>query len=85
MKKSIAVGLVTAAVEGRKHLMRPSGKRIRSPKVCATSNCEPVCIFEDDEKRNYWCLDFTDPHAKAGWEWIQDLNETDDSPALEYF
>ena len=46
---------------------------------------EPACVFEDDDKKNYWCLDFTDPHAKCGWEWLQELSETDDSPAREYF
>ena len=49
MKKSIAIGLLTAA-EARKHLMKPSGKRVRSPKVLG--NCEPACIFEDDDMRN---------------------------------
>ena len=82
MKKSIAIGLLTAA-EARKHLMKSNGQRVRSPKVLG--NCEPACIFEDDDKKNYWCLNFTDPHCKLGWEWLQELSETDDSPAREYF
>ena len=85
MKKAIAVGLISAAVESRKQLVKPSGKRINNPKVEATSkNCDPACLFEDDDKKNYWCLDFTDPHVKMGWEWLQDFAETDDSPAREY-
>lgn len=83
MKKTLsALGLLTAA-EGRKHLVKPSGKRIRQPRV--RGDCEPACIFEDEGQRNYWCLDFDDPHCKLGWEWVQELNETDDSPAREYF
>ena len=85
MKKSLVIGLVSAAVEGRKHLVRPSGRRITNPpKVCDDETCDPVCIFEDEDKKNYWCLDFKTPHSKIGWEWVQDLNETDDSPAKEY-
>ena len=67
MKKSLILGLL-GAVEARKHLVKPSGKKVTSPKVLG--NCEPACIFEDDAKRNYWCFDFTDPHSKLGWEWL---------------
>ena len=82
MKKSACLGLI-AAVEARKHLVTPSGKRIKEPLVGDV--CDPVCIFEDEAKTNYWCLEFTDPHSKMGWEWLQSLTETSDTPAKEYF
>ena len=74
MKTSVILGLL-GAVEARKHLTKVNGKRIRSPRV--EGSCEPACIFEDSDKRNYWCFDFTEPHNKIGWEWIQELADTD--------
>ena len=71
MNKSVIVGLIVAAAESRKHLVNSSGKRLREPKVCASGDdCDPACIFEDDDKRNYWCIDFKTPHVKVGWEWL---------------
>lgn len=85
MKKSAVIGLLLAVVEGRKQLVKYSGDRIK-PKLSASSAaCDDVCIFEDDDKKNYWCFEFEDPHVKAGWEFVQNLAETDHAPAREYF
>lgn len=82
---SVAAGvaLLMGAVDARKQLVaNGSTRRLQKPVV---EECDNVCIFKDNEQKNYWCFDFAEPNLKMGWEWKQVNNTDEDATPLKYF
>lgn len=71
-------------VEARKQLVSKGNEDriVQSPLV---ADCENICLFKDQEQKNYWCFDFSTPNLKMGWEWKQTNNTEDDATPIKYF
>ena len=67
--------MLLAYAEGRKNLIKSSGKKVQEPLV----GCAPICIFENDT--DSWCLETTPPHLKIGWDYDQTFEEIEKNAA----
>ena len=78
---AVAIALLSNGVDARKEMVNQAGRQVGTPNV---RDCDALCIFEDIDEKNYWCLDFSTPHIKAGWEWKLTNNTEEDSTPFKH-
>ena len=73
--------------EARKQLVDANEGRLKSrgSPVVGSDTCEDYCIFgRSNEEKTYWCIAFTEPVLRTGWEYNQDANTDASATPLKY-